>query len=221
LVIPSDLAIAHSSDYSYIVEALKDFRHLVHQFVPIDMVHQISGADDEMDAFVTSTYDRCKSHLERNLHRNQFEPLGRDGWWIDSPALTVAPSTLPQFRYSLNWETRGTAAADRHALLHAGYGFSSSRKWLFAACIDQRGERRRLSCWDLDELGCSSEQDDKVVLTLWNFIETFTQCLSVEWVTTICKLGRLGFAEIKGWSCGLEQPSNLMLALSSLGPLHL
>lgn len=198
LIIPSDFVVAHPVDYVCIVEALKKSQRFVHQFVPIDTVHRTSWEVDGIDAFVTSTYDRCKSRLERNVHRREFEPQGEDGSWFDSPALTIAQSIAPQFRYSLNWETRGIDAADRHVLLHAAYGFSSSGKWLFAASIDQSGESRRVDCWDVDELDCGSERDDGVVLTLWNFIEETTQFLSAEWVTVICKLGRLSFAEVKG-----------------------
>jgi mediator of RNA polymerase II transcription subunit 13 len=198
LIIPSDFVTVHPMEYAYIVEALKDSKRLVHQFIPIDVVHRTSWAEDEIGAFVTSTYDRCKSRLERNVHRKEFEPLGRDGSWIRPPAFTIAQPMTPQFRYSLNGETRGIDTADCHVLLHAGYGFSSSGKWLFAACIDQRGESHCLRCWDIDELDCGSERDDKVVLILWNFIEESTQSLSAEWVAVICKLGRLRFAEIKG-----------------------
>lgn len=195
-------------EYANIVEALKDSQRFVHQFVPIDVVHRTSWAEDEIGAFVTSTYDRCKSRLERNVHRREFESLGCDSSWIRCPALTIAQPTTPQFRYSLNWETRGIDTADHQVMLHAGYGFSSSGKWLFSACIDQRGESHCLGCWDVDQLDCGSERDDKVVFTLWNFIKESTRSLSVQWVAAICKLGRLSFAEIKGWFLTL---SNLVI----------
>lgn len=198
LIVPGDIATANPTDFAHVVKALRHMPELVHQFVPIALLNVKMWTDTKLASFVISTYDRCALQVGRTIQRREFEGSDRDFTWIDGPAFVLAQPRTPQFRYSLDWDARGGDLTERHILLHMGYTYSRCRKWVFATCIDQRGETRRLKTWEVDALDGDGSREDRVVQSLWGFIVNFTRQVNAEWAVVICKAGCLTGGEVKG-----------------------
>lgn len=217
-LVPYDLASTQASDYLHIVKALRDAPQLIHQFVPIELVHSKLWTEENIGAFVTSTYDQCPLFVGRTIHRNEFESSGRSHVQLDAPAFKIAQPQIPQFRYSLDWEAKRMDSTDRHVLLHVGYSYSTCKRWVFGVCIDQRGERHRLECWEIDELEGDGCREDRLTHSIWKFAMDFIRHVNTEWVVIICKLGRLNFVELEGKSKCFTGPI-MMLSMLQLGSI--
>lgn len=80
--------------------------------------------------------------------------------------------------------------------MHMGYRISSCGKWIFAACVDQRGEAHDLGVW----LAQKENTEVHMVHQLWNFVMSFAKKASVEWRIVISKLGSMSSYELDGMS---------------------
>lgn len=80
--------------------------------------------------------------------------------------------------------------------MHLGYRISSCGKWIFAACVDERGEAHDLGVW----LAQKENLEAHLVLQLWAFAMGFAKKASVEWRIVISKLGSMSAYELDGTS---------------------
>ena len=198
LIVPGDIATANPGDFAHVIKALRHMPGIVHQFVPFALLNAKLWTDAQIASFVISTYDRCAIQVGRTIQRREFEDSGQEFTEIDAPAFVVAQPRTPQFRYTLDWGAQENDLTERHILLHMGYKFSRCRKWVFATCIDQRGETQRIKTWDIDILDGDGSREDRAIQSLWVFLVDFTRHLNAEWTVIICKAGRLTGAEVKG-----------------------
>lgn len=205
-IIPSDFANRHSSDFGNIADIFSATApYIERQFVPVELINTKRWKDNKWTSFVLSTYERQRRLVERTAHRKEFVETTVEHTWIDAPAYTIATAqgaASPQFKYSLNWESRTMMdATDRHLILHVGYRFGTNGKWLYVAGIDQRGDGHQLKAWELDELGDPAgdeSREDKTAKFVLALAREMTGMASAEWVVVICKLGPLTFVEIEG-----------------------
>jgi len=118
---------------------------------------------------------------------------------VEAPAFTLARVTVPNPNFVLDWPLTGVDAVDRHTFLHVGYQISPSGEWLFASCIDQRGEAHFIRTYLLSQLE-GETVDKKVVRQLVEFAFTVARRASVEWRLVFAKSGSMAELELDAWT---------------------
>lgn len=142
--------------------------------------------------FVTSVYNRLLRVTMRETSRQfwAYSPPFENRFQV--PAFTLARNETPRTQYQ--WDERPSLnSIDRHTLLHVGYRLSNSRRWLFAACIDERGEAHDIAVWGYD-----SQPFTWIVSHVWIFIKQFSQQADTEWRIVVSKLGEISEPEVEG-----------------------
>ncbi|KAG0698274.1 mediator complex subunit 13 C-terminal-domain-containing protein, partial [Suillus ampliporus] len=173
---------------------------ILFQFVPEHLISSSespSGEDSEIDALCYATYRRMLKPVERSMARGFSDKSETVAYFQEQPFVLARPSSTVHFAQTT--PARSLDVMDRHTLLHVGYRFSTCGKWLFAACVDQRGETYDLGTWLIQD-----EIETSAVVQVWNFTVQFAKRANVEWRIVIAKLGPMTVSELEGWNIHLS-----------------
>ncbi|KAG8741152.1 hypothetical protein FRC10_003250 [Ceratobasidium sp. 414] len=192
-------------------------QHIIMHLVPAAMVfdHNATPSDSrqQLEYIALSLYDRIPRTIGKRIRR-QILPLSFPiHTTVHVPAFTIARALTPRFRFSMDWPDRQRETMDRHMFLHVAYGFSKSRRWLCAACVDERGEAYETKVWRVtpvpeeeDEGELEEEPVDrgarmnKYVNMVWHFAMTFAKRAGIEWRVVICRMGIMSVEELEAWN---------------------
>jgi mediator of RNA polymerase II transcription subunit 13, fungi type len=176
---------------------------ILFHFVPEYLVTNRSFAGSTrsswgIEAFVASVYNRLRKRVERTIPRQLFTlaaaPVRSS---VGAPIFTLARTDSPKFSYTLSWPSSVHDTMDHHTFLHVGYQISQDREWLFAACIDQRGEDHDTGVWRLNHAeGVSFES--RVVNNLVEFGLQCARRAKIEWRLVFTKGSPIGEVEMRG-----------------------
>ncbi|KAJ3755362.1 mediator complex subunit 13 C-terminal-domain-containing protein [Lentinula raphanica] len=178
------------------------------QFVPESNIlnaalHSSSPYDNYSGLFLRSVYDRVLVPSERAMSRKFFTYGQVEKQYFEVPAFTLArPYTENKISYSGSTDP-GLDVLDRHTLLHVGYGISACGRWIFASCIDQRGEAHNTGVWSLQQGTTNIAYDLYIVNRVWDFAMQFANRARVEWRIVVAKLGKMSIAELDAWNAHL------------------
>ncbi|TFK27000.1 hypothetical protein FA15DRAFT_235562 [Coprinopsis marcescibilis] len=179
-------------------------RELVFQLVPQPFILEMEESPksrDLLDAVCSSVYNRIRVSVERRGASRGFGngPILR---LFQEPAFTIARPVHNKVTYSRSAST-SLDVLDRFTLLHAAYTVTPCKKWILAACIDQRGESYDLGLWhvksDDESEGETISEEINVVGKVMDFVLAFARKADVEWRMIISKLGLLSDTEIRAW----------------------
>lgn len=197
-----DLAIGLSSPllreiFSFVkqTQAKRSEAPILFQFVPEHLIassESPSSENSEIDALCYATYRRMLKPVERSMSRRFSDKSETVAYFQEQPFVLARPSNTVQFAQTT--PARSLDVMDRHTFLHVGYRFSACGKWLFAACVDQRGETYDLGTWLIQD-----EIETSAVVQVWNFALQFAKRANVEWRIVIAKLGSMTVSELEGW----------------------
>lgn len=184
------------------------------QFVPEELTTSV--ADDPrishsgLEAFVDSVYDRVMHPVERAMSRTPFKNSPRTTESFHAPAyvLTQTPSgrsghgagLTSSVSFVLDPQPRSLDVLERYALLHVGYQVSPCGRWLFASCVDSRGEAHDVGVW-LVKNDASEGISNWIISRVWSFATDFARRAHVEWRIVVAKLGAIDPEELDGM-CG-------------------
>ncbi|KAG1739948.1 mediator complex subunit 13 C-terminal-domain-containing protein [Suillus paluster] len=186
---------------------------ILFQFVPEHLISSSespSGEDSEIDALCYATYRRMLKPVERSMARGFSDKSETIAYLQEQPFVLARPSSTVHFAQTT--PARSLDVMDRHTLLHVGYRFSTCGKWLFAACVDQRGETYDLGTWLIQD-----EIETSAVVQVWNFALQFAKRANVEWRIVIAKLGPMTVSELEGWNIHLSAAAPLC---NDVPPFH-
>lgn len=149
-----------------------------------------------LELLANSVYDRLLRATSRQTSRQFWKHNPPFENKFQAPAFTLARTSSPQTQ--LEWDERPSLnVLDRHTFLHVGYRISACKRWLLAACIDERGEAHEVAVW-----GVPQQNDPQVVKwivsNIWIFVKQFAQCADTEWRIVVSKLGEIGESEVEG-----------------------
>lgn len=178
------------------VQANHNYEHIY--FHLVSDLH--SNAEDDvtsashLEKLVDSVYDRIPRPVDRLMSRSLFAHGEKRRKLFDAPSFTLARSAPATASLSFHHPPLDLCSMDRHMLLHVAYRLTRCKKWIVAACIDQRGEGHDLSVWL-----ASDEGDHKhTVSQVWSFALDFAKRANIEWRIAIAKLGTIDEAELDG-----------------------
>ncbi|KAG2150318.1 mediator complex subunit 13 C-terminal-domain-containing protein [Suillus bovinus] len=186
---------------------------ILFQFVPEHLISSSespSSESSEIDALCYATYRRMLKPVERSMSRKFSDKSETVAYFQQQPFVLARPSNTVCFAQTT--PARSLDVMDRHTFLHVGYRFSTCGKWLFAACIDQRGETYDLGTWLIHD-----EIETSAVVQVWNFALQFAKRANVEWRIVIAKLGYMTVSELEGWNVHLAAAVPLC---NDLPPFH-
>lgn len=215
-----DLAIGLSSPllreiFSFVkqTQAKRSEAPILFQFVPEHLISSSespSSENSEIDALCYATYRRMLKPVERSMSRRFSDKSETVAYFQEQPFVLARPSSTVHFAQTT--PARSLDVMDRHTFLHVGYRFSACGKWLFAACVDQRGETYDLGTWLIQD-----EIETSAVVQVWNFALQFAKRANVEWRIVIAKLGSMTVSELEGWNVHLAAAVPLC---NDLPPFH-
>ncbi|CAE6429282.1 unnamed protein product [Rhizoctonia solani] len=172
--------------------------HLSTHLVPASLLFDHSTTPPEsrqrLESTALSIYDRIPRAIGRRIRR-EILPLDIPAQsTVHVPAYTLARPLAPRFRFSMDWPDVQREVLDRHMFLHVGYGFSKSKRWLGATCVDERGEAYETKLWMGEDMSPS-----KVVAKVWSFAMRFAKRAAIEWRVVFCKMGMMELGEVEAW----------------------
>lgn len=170
---------------------------ILFQFLPAHLMQTLQypqGLHSGPSPFVLSIYDRILRPVDRVMSRRFFEHGEHTRSYFQDPAFLIGRSTPRKVHLTREPHPRVLDVLERHTFMHMGYRISSCGKWVFAACVDQRGEAHDLGVW----LAQKENLEAHLVHQLWNFAMGFAKKASVEWRVVISRLGSMSSYELDG-----------------------
>jgi mediator of RNA polymerase II transcription subunit 13, fungi type len=185
---------------------------ILFQFVPESMV--LSSITDDptssrLEAFVSSIYDRILKPVDRSMSRRFSEHAEKVRKFFQDPAFVLGRPRQQKVLYVQQAPVLSLDVLDRHTLLHVGYRVSSCSRWLFAVCVDQRGENHELGVWLTQHEEGSLESF--LVGQLWNFAISVAKGANIEWRIVFSKLGTMGEREMDGEYSGVFSSTKYLM----------
>jgi mediator of RNA polymerase II transcription subunit 13, fungi type len=204
VVTPTSILSTSSSSLRQILLSVR--RALANRSDHIVKIHYVPDffvrAEDDasnhasLEAMVFNVYDRVLRPADRLTTRPLNPTDEKLRKWFKAPAYTLARSHTRPVLFSFDQHSAQIEKVDRYVFLHVGYSISKCGKWLFAACIDQRGETHEFDVWLVSE-----EQGEKsVVERVWKFAIEVTRQANVDWQITFTKVGLMNQDELHGMS---------------------
>ena len=172
---------------------------ILFQFLPAHLVHCVRYPAATQCGFLVPfamcVYERILRPVDRVMSRRFFDHGERVRNFFQEPAVLLARPAHGTAHLIREFSPRALDVLERHMLLHVGYRVSACGRWIFAACLDQRGEAHDLGAW-LSQSEPSPEAH--LVQQLWRFALNFAKKASVEWRIVFAKLGSMDPAELDG-----------------------
>lgn len=167
------------------------FRFIPEYFVDIAHTHP-SGRQSNLRTLTTSVYDL----IQRPILRSMSRPMSADDAHKDfeAPAFTLGANSPQKAKFLFQHSRSTLGVTDHYTFLHIGYSITPSRKWITAACIDERGTMHQTRVW----LTPDDFQYGHVVSQVWEFAIDIAQKANVEWRLVIAKLGSMDQTELDG-----------------------
>ncbi|KAF9004956.1 hypothetical protein BDZ89DRAFT_1169049 [Hymenopellis radicata] len=197
--------------------------HILFQFIPEQILR--SEYNSHLDSLCLSLYDRILVPVVRSMSRKLFQ-VGEVKKHLEDPAFVLArtPQQSKVIYSPLKTESPSVSldVMEKGTFLHVGYAISDCGKWLFASCVDQRGEGHDLGVW-LTVKGGGGDPDTEVdemtflVSKVWDFTSRFAKRANIEWRIVIAKLGSMEEPELDAWTSHLE---NGAYEPTEMGPVH-
>ncbi|EUC56244.1 mediator complex subunit 13 carboxy-terminal protein [Rhizoctonia solani AG-3 Rhs1AP] len=180
------------------ISSLSESHHLSTHLVPASLLFDHSTTPTEsrqrLEHTALAMYDRIPRTVGRRIRR-EIIPLDIPAQTtVHVPAYTLARPLAPRFRFSMDWPDAQREALDRHMFLHVAYGFSKSKRWLGATCVDERGEAYETKVWMCEDITVA-----KVVAKVWSFAMRFAKRAAIEWRVVFCKTGLMELDELEAW----------------------
>lgn len=150
-----------------------------------------------LELLVNSVYDRLLRATFRETSRQfwKYNPPFENRFQV--PSFALSRTSPPQTH--LEWDERPSLnVLDRYTFLHVGYRLSACKRWLLAACIDQRGEAHDVAVWGVPHQNDPQAVVNWMVSNIWIFIKQFSQRADTEWRIVVSKLGEIGESEVEG-----------------------
>ena len=169
---------------------------ILFQFIPAQLVYSLkfSAGRGGVFAFACSIYNRISSSVDRVMSQQIVENSLRTRDFFQEPAFSLARPLHTKVHFVRQFPVLSLDVVDRHTLLHVGYRLSSCGKWVFACCIDQRGEAHDLAV----RLLPNESPEAFIAQHLWAFVVGVAKRASVEWRIVIAKLGSMDTRELEG-----------------------
>ena len=170
---------------------------ILFQFIPAQLVYSLkfsSAGRGGVFAFACSIYNRILSPVDRVMSRQIVENSLRTRDFFQEPAFSLARPLHTKVHFVRHFPVLSLDVVDRHTLLHVGYRLSSCGKWVFACCVDQRGDAHDLAVWLLP----NESPEAFIAQHLWTFVVGVAKRASVEWRIVIAKLGSMDTRELEG-----------------------
>ncbi|THH18281.1 hypothetical protein EW146_g2660 [Bondarzewia mesenterica] len=189
---------------------------ILFQFLPAHLIHSVrypSATQCGLVPFVVCVYERILRPVDRIMSRRFSDHGERVRNFFQEPAVTLARPVHNKVHLVREFPARTLDVLERHTLLHVGYRVSACGKWIFAACIDQRGEAHDLGVW----LSQSEYPETHLVQQLWQFAVNFAKKASVEWRIVFARLGSMSPAELDAW---MEHLANVVPDCPGLPMVH-
>ena len=184
--------------------------HLVPDFL-ISLKEDVITAP-QSEIFVDNLYNRIPRPVERFMSRPLFSCNDTTRKYFEAPSFTLARSSLPVASLTFQHPPPELDSVDQGTFLHVGYRLSKCRRWLLAACIDERGEGHGTNVWFVGD-----ENDYKQVVShLWNFTVGFAKRANIVWRVAVAKLGSIEEAELTGKNIHRTSYSTLLTDLFSM-----
>ncbi|EJD00806.1 uncharacterized protein FOMMEDRAFT_169058 [Fomitiporia mediterranea MF3/22] len=169
----------------------------------------------QVETFVDNVYERIPRPVKRYMSRSLLHPGERTRRYFEAPSFVLGRPSTTSTSLSFCHPPPDSGLLDRHTLLHVGYRLTKCRKWLVAACIDQRGEGHELGVWFVPSSVSSDEgiRDGdrdrdwykRLVAIVWGFAMEFARRANVEWRVAVAKLGSVGEGELAAWNALLNE----------------
>lgn len=140
-------------------------------------------------------YDRVLTVTQRMLSQAQIADGERTQALFQEPAFVLARPLLKKPTFRLEARVKSLDVMDRFSVFHVGYRVSPCRRWLFAACVDQRGEMHELKAWVLQD----DNSEKFVVRSIWALAVNVAARANVEWRIAITKHGTMNALELEAW----------------------
>ncbi|GJJ07800.1 hypothetical protein Clacol_002005 [Clathrus columnatus] len=176
-----------------------------------------------LEQFVQSVYDRLLRVCSRPVPSRSSMSLIHIDNRLQAPAFVLARPGPPETHFQ--WEGRPSLnVTDRYTFLHVGYRLSKCKKWLLAACIDERGEAHDLAIWNVpyhseDDQTVGGDIDVNIawiVENIWLFTSQFAKRSDTEWKIVLSRFDGITASEVEAWMLHLE-----MAVMNPQGrPLH-
>ncbi|KAF9268419.1 hypothetical protein L218DRAFT_995138 [Marasmius fiardii PR-910] len=209
--------------FSAVKKAAKTYSEaqILFQFVPEELLLRNMDVSSPNDVgthrMCCSVYNRILQPVERAMSRRFFEHGLRVRNYFQEPAVTLSRSAYSNKVSYMNNAHTSLGILDRHTLLHVAYQVSHCKKWIVAACVDQRGEAHDFGVWLLQTPDSENEdifpEEMYVVNKVWDFAMQFAEKADVEWRIVFAKLGLINPVEFDAWT------SHLATSLHSI-PRH-
>ncbi len=203
LIIPSAIFTLASPLLRQVLSGIKkvfdkDDKQVCFQLVPDYLVtspiEHPSTKYAGLEVLVDSVYDRLPRHIDRSMSQ-RFSATGqKTAEDFESPAFTLANNIPGKTSFSFEFPPSNLGLMDRHTFLHVGYHVTPCKKWIIAACIDERGVSHDMGIW----LTQDDFHETQVVGQVWDFAMEFARKANVEWRIAVAKLGNMGEAELDG-----------------------
>lgn len=196
LVIPQTIMFLSSPTLRHILSAMKRaYKSYTDGQIVFELIpeHLVTGPNQdpyayglELEAVVSSVYDRILVPVERMMSRSFFLHSLDLRALFQKPAFTLARSPAQaKVKLLRQMPSRSLDVVDRYRMLHVGYATSPCGKWLFAARIDEGGEEHDVAVW----LAQSDGGNAQIVERVWNYSVHLAKRANVEWRVIVAKLG--------------------------------
>ena len=194
--------------------------HLVPDSHLFDIEHSPKGYP-LLAELCSALYNRVPVAVERNLSHRMLGTSMRSTMLFQEPSFSLARPQRTKVTYVRSTHS-SLDVVDRFTLLHVGYQVSPCKKWVFASCIDQRGEMYDLGLWLMHLDGEDEEGSDEasVIGKVWTFTLEFARRANVEWRIVITKLGLMTPTETQGKHCSLLRSAAGAHIIGSLDRPH-
>lgn len=202
IVTPTRMMNLASSSLRHIFSAMKKVKktypdapilmHLLPEPLILGALHDPALKYGGLEAVADAVYNRALLPTDRTMSRALLPAGEKARALFSEPAFALTRSTTRKVTFSLEAHPSTLDVADRHYMLHVGYRVSECGKWLFAACIDQRGDAHDLRAWLVPD----DDSDQFVVNNVWEFAMVTAKKAHVEWRIIVSRLGAMPANEL-------------------------
>ena len=182
---------------------------ILFQFIPAQLVYSLksfSAGHGGAFAFACSIYNRVLSTVDRVMSQQIVGNSLRTRDFFQEPAFSLARPLHNKVHFVRQFPVLSLDVVDRHTLLHVGYCLSRCGKWVFACCVDQRGEAHDLAV----RLLPNESPEAFIAQHLWTFVVGVAKRASIEWRIVIAKLGSMDTRELEGLPSSNQPKSHLI-----------
>ncbi|KAI0699800.1 mediator complex subunit 13 C-terminal-domain-containing protein [Cytidiella melzeri] len=210
IVTPTRMMNLASSSLRQVLSAVKKVKktypeapiliHLLPESLIQGALHNPTLQHAGFETVADAIYERALLPVDRAMSRALLPADDKTRALFSEPAFALAGSIHRKVTYSLEAHPSTLDVTDRNLMLHVAYCVSECGKWLFAACIDERGDAHDLRAWIVPD----DDSDSFIANNVWEFSMSTATKAHVEWRVILAKLGAIGVAELHAWQSRLD-----------------